>query len=552
MVVTDGTSALEEKKSDESLNESSDSSEAETPKPDEYDIVKVFQSIQHKTVVYENGLVLGVHTSGIPGKRGVHLDLAYVVDLRRASFGKATIAMQAAVVETLNRDIESVLRDVELDGQLIDVSKITTRGRVEFKMLCAKPNHPGSLIYITRTVYVVINEVRPSNDLSWLTEPSRILNAEDFLLARRSDMRSFLSEMQTRVLAEKWGTFNESMKEAWFGFLALSFSIIGFISLIGAALLNASSLTMPLFATSAGAIIGAWLMRKSRSKMYEFLETLESERVKTNKVGDGHRLDQSIALNGSKLQLQRDLGFVVSPLMASVAGSIGIGDYEGAVTSACLVLDECVRYSQTSSDSMGDEGLSKFIDLFQNLDVEVDEAALSLSYVGLSNHISSPLTEDEILSQSTILADALYDSGVLKPSVKDRIDDLMNSRAMTENLRYLDSVIASEESEMPSTQPSDGDWVFQEMAEGELSPELDDMPVLEAVTFPEDVEVDEESESKAVADQIDDLSEKIRATSSAFEIEATASDVINARSGTPTDSTSHDGQLDSDGDEPTE
>ncbi|MDF1537708.1 MAG: hypothetical protein P1Q69_02255 [Candidatus Thorarchaeota archaeon] len=547
MVVTDGTSTLEEKNSEDSIDESSVS--IETPKSDEYDIVKVFQSIKHKTAVYENGLVLGVHTCGIPGKRGVHLDLAYVVDLRRASFGKTTIAMQSGLIETLNRDIESVLRDVDLDENLIEVSKRTTRGRVEFMMLCANPNHPGSLIHITRTVYVIVNDVRPSTDLSWLTEPSRILNAEDFLLARRSDMRSFLSEMQTRVFLEKWDAFNESMKEGWFGLLALSFSIIGLVSLIGAVLITASSLIMPLVAASAGAFVGAWLMRNSRMKMSDFHEMLESERVKTNKVGDGYRLDQSISLNESKLQLQRDLGFVVSPLMAAVAGSIGIGDYEGAVTSSCLVLDECVRYSQVDSESMGDEGLSKFIGLFNNLEVEVDEAELSLSYVGLSNHISSSLTEDEIIAHSTALANALYDSGILKPSVKNRIDDLMNSRAMKENLRFLDSVIVDED----LTEPPEKDWIYEELLDGELAPQKHDMPIIETVTFPEEAIVCDEAKSKAIADQLDDLSEAIRASSSAFEMEATASDVINARSEKINSLTVLDGQSDSDdGDEPTE
>ncbi len=547
MVVTDGTSTLEEKESDDSVDESSVS--VEPPKSDEYDIVKVFHSIKHKTAVYENGLVLGVHTSGIPGRRGVHLGLAYVVDMRRALFGKTTIAMQSALLETLNRDIESVLRDVDLDEHLIEVSKLTTRGRVEFKMLRANPNHAGSLIHVTKTVYVIVNEVRPSIDLTWLTEPSRILNAEDFLLARRSDMRSFLSEMQTRVLLEKWDKFNESMKEGWFGLLALSFSIIGLVSLIGAALLNSTSQAIPLVALSVGALAGSWLMRKSRMNMSGFYEMLELERAKTNKVGDGHRLDQSISLNASKLQLQRDLGFIVSPLMAAVAGSIGIGDYEGAVTSSCLVLDECVRYSQTDSESMGDEGLSKFIGLFNNLEVEVDEAELSLSYVALSNHISSSLTEDEIIAHSTALANALYHSGILKPSVKSRIDDLMNSRAMKENLRFLDSVIVDKY----STEPPEGDWVFEELVNGKLSPERDEIPVIEAVTFPEEAVEYDVKESKTIAHQIDELAEEIRASSSKFEMEATASDVINARSTKTGVSISPDESFEHpDGDEATE
>lgn len=363
-------------------------------------------------------------------------------------------------------------------------------------------------------------------------------------------MRSFLSEMQSRVLLEKWDAFNESMKEGWFGVLALSFSLIGLVSIITATLVNASSMILPLASAIMGAIIGAWLMRSSRKKIGDFYETLESEREKTNLIGDGHRIDQSVEENGDKLRLQRDLGFVVSPLMASVAGSIGIGDYEGAVSSACLVLDECVRYSQGDSESMGDEGLSKFIGLFNSLGVEVDEAALSLSYVGLSNHISSSLSEDEILHQATVLTDTLYNSGILKPSVKGRVDDLMNSRAMKENLRFLDSVIATEKDETDTSDGTDGDWMLDEMKKAALAPEEDEIPVLEAVTFPEDAFEYDEAESKALAEQIDDLSKKIQVNSYTFEMEATASDVIKSRE--KHDSPKCEGLDDSEGDESTE
>ncbi|MHA2424426.1 MAG: hypothetical protein ACXAEF_06540, partial [Candidatus Thorarchaeota archaeon] len=284
MVVTDGTSTVEKKES-ETATETQETLDIEVKKTKEYDIIKALESMGHRTSIYPNGLVLGVLTEGVPGRRGVHVDLAYVLDLRRASFGSATIAMQSALLETLNRDLSVVLRDVDLDGQLFEISKLTTKGRMHLQMLRANSAHPGSLIHVTRTVYVITSDGRPSVDLSWLTESSRILNADDFLLARKSDMRAFLSEMQNRVLSDKWKTFNESMKQGWFSVLALSFCALGAASLLGVVLMGLSSFLLPLAAASGGGASGTWMLRNSRKKLDEFLEMLELDSNKTNTIG---------------------------------------------------------------------------------------------------------------------------------------------------------------------------------------------------------------------------------------------------------------------------
>jgi len=439
--------------------------------------------------------------------------------------------MQAALLETLNRDVSEVLRDVDLDGDLLEISKMTTKGKISLPMLRANSTHPGSLIHPTRTVYVISDEGRPSTDLSWLTEPSRILTPDDFLLARKSDMRAFLSEMQNRVLSEKWMIFNESLTNGWFSILALSFCGLGIASLLGVALMGLGSLMIPLAATSGGGISGLWMLRKSRKKLDEFQEMISLESIKTNKIGDGYRINQSVVINKDKLDLQRNLGFVISPLMASVAGSIGIGDYEDAVTISGLVLDECVRFSQTEMSSIGDEGLSKFLGLFKSLGLELDDAELSLCYVGLSNHIASPLNDDEILKYATTLTNTLYNSGVLKPSVKDRIDDLMNARAMKENLRFLDDVICEHPESDSESEESTDDWMLEELEKSDSSDVEHEVPEIEATTFVEGAIEYDEAESKGVAEQLDELSDLVRARDYS---EPTAQDVINLASKTGT------------------
>ncbi|MFW9953803.1 MAG: hypothetical protein ACFFD3_04545 [Candidatus Thorarchaeota archaeon] len=521
MVITDETSTVE--KNEDTLEREGTATIGGT---EDYDIVRALSATGHRISTYPNGIVLGVLTEGIPDRRGVHLDLAYVLDLRRASFGKATIAMQAAVLETLNRTIVSALKDVHLDDSVKEVTKLTSKGRISLQMLRAGPNHKGSLIHLTKTVYVIVSETRPGVDLTWLTESSRILNADDFLLARRSDMRASLSEMQNRVIREKWDILDESMKQAWFGILATMLSIIGAVSILGVLFQGEGSMVLPIGASILGIAAGAWLLFSSRRRLDEFLDIIQTETIKVNKVGDGHRINQSIEINKEKLRTQQDLSFVVSPLMASVAGSISVGDYDSAVSAACLVLDECVRHSTSRVESLGDDGLSKFAGLFNSLGTELDESELAISYVAFSNHILSPLTEDEILKHSTMLTDTLYNSGILRPSVKDRIDDLMNSRAMKENLKFLDREISEHPAGEIQNDPEEDDWLVQEISTADAEHVLDEIPEIEAKTRPTEEYDGVEDDTISVANQLDELSEIVRGDSRKGDVEPTALDVL--------------------------
>ena len=75
----------------------------------EYDISRSLKLTGHVTTRYANGLTLGVRMEAIPGTRGVHVDIVFVLDLREAAFGKGGLAMRAAVLETVNRDLDRVL-----------------------------------------------------------------------------------------------------------------------------------------------------------------------------------------------------------------------------------------------------------------------------------------------------------------------------------------------------------------------------------------------------------------------------------------------------------
>ena len=80
-----------------------------------HDISDALEVTGHFTTRYPNGLTLGVRLEAIPGTRGVHVDVIYVLDLREAEFGKSGLAMRAAVLESINRSLPRVLGDVGLE-----------------------------------------------------------------------------------------------------------------------------------------------------------------------------------------------------------------------------------------------------------------------------------------------------------------------------------------------------------------------------------------------------------------------------------------------------
>jgi hypothetical protein len=163
---------------------------------EEYDIESALKLTEHFTSTYPNGLTLGVRMEAVPGTRGVHVDVVFVLDLRRAEFGKGGLAMRAAVLETVNRNLERVLRDVGLDEFLSEHNVLTPFGRVRLPLMRGMTNGATSLMHETRTIYVITENAKPSADLTWLTEKGRIVTADQFALIRQSDARSRLPDLK--------------------------------------------------------------------------------------------------------------------------------------------------------------------------------------------------------------------------------------------------------------------------------------------------------------------------------------------------------------------
>jgi hypothetical protein len=406
------------------------------------DIVEALRITDHTVTEYPNGLTLGVRPESIPKTRGVHVDIVFVLDLRKAAFGKGGLAMRAAVLETVNRDLKKILSDVGLSEFLHEHAIITPWGRLRLPLLRSRTKGSLSLMHETRTVYVITESAKPSLDLSWLTDAGRVVTAEQFTLVRQSDARSRLPDLKNSVQAEKWKLLESGLVRGWFGVLALVALAIGLSASISVGLAGSGSLLLPLMISAASGSLGGWLLKSSRDSVSSFQETISSEQQQLREIGDATRITKAIEENEDRLKLIADLNFIVSPLIATVGDAISHRDVDATVNVACSVLDECVRLAPSTSNSLsvirGDDGLNKFIGLFEHLGGNIVETNLALAYVGLTEHLTKPIDFGEAVTYLTELNNSLYDIGALKPHIKEILDDKLNMIALKETIKEID------------------------------------------------------------------------------------------------------------------
>ncbi|NHI88127.1 MAG: hypothetical protein EAX87_01320 [Candidatus Thorarchaeota archaeon] len=415
------------------------------------DVVRVLEGAGHRTAEYPNGLVLGVRLVGIPGTRGVYVDVAYVLDLKKARFGRSTLAMQAAILESVNGSLKSILKDVGLLDAFEARSLLSSFGRVEFSVMRSIDSKSSSLIHETRTIYAVYKEGSSRRDLSWLTDSSRILPDNELGLLLSSDSRSHLHDVQKNVSSTKWDDLETGLRRSWLGILCIVMGVMAGFGIAGA-LLNNGTLIFPLVVFCISFLLGSWMLQGANTAIGSFRSALNEEVSALSEVGDSNRVTSSIMENANRLELVGTLNFIVTPLMDSAAESIETGDFNKSVGSLFTILDECVRLTPTSTVEMpnlsGDPGLEKFLSLFKNIGLEFgegEEEALGLAYVGLTGHSSTPLKEHEIIGHLGVLNNALFDVGALSPEVKNRIDDILNLHASKKIVMEIDKDLAEPE-----------------------------------------------------------------------------------------------------------
>ena len=479
---------------------------------EDYDIESALKLTEHFTSRYPNGLTLGVRMEAVPGTRGVHVDIVFVLDLRKAEFGKGGLAMRAAVLETVNRDLERVLIDVRLDDFFHEYSVLTPFGRVRLTLMRGIANGSISLLHETRTVYVITENAKPSADLSWLTETGRIVTADQFALIRQSDARSKLPDLKKSVDGSKWNLLETGLARGWFGVLSLIALAVALSSVTSVILAGSGSLLIPVIASATAGAIGGWLLSSSRNSVSSFLETVTKEQEQLRLVGDATRITKSIEENEEKLQLIGHVNFVVSPLVAEAAAALKKNNLEKTVNISCTVLDECVRLSPAEASStsllMGDSGLRKFIGLFEYLGGNVEEEKLALGYAGLTGHLLRPINFAEAVAHITELVNSLYNIGALRPEIKEGIDDHLNYRSLKETEEAFAKDLAEEPDlrfDVPSEEPTSAEVNEEEgiLSTPEITEEQSDaeVDVLEEIRLSS---LEEETPAPPVEETVDD------------------------------------------------
>jgi len=421
------------------------------------DIIGILHSTQHHTCQYPNGMTVGVRLQAIPGTRGVHVAVVYIFYMRSWRSGKSDLAVKAEVLETVTKPLARILADVGLDGLVRETAIVTPWGRVRLELLRTNTEKGGSMIHETRTVYVVAEGVRPIKDLGWLTDQKRIVAPEEFSFACQSDTRSTVPDVRREVASDKWRGLQSAIEKGWYGVLSSVFSVAGALTSLALAITSSGALLLPLLLTAACGIMGVFLLVVSRKQLRDFKCRARLEHSHVSSLGDWTRISKTVSENEQALRLIGDLQFTITPLMAVTGEALESGNTDGAVSLACSILDECVRLAPAEgageSTPLGtsDTGLGRFLWLLRYLGSDTDEGVLALAYVGLTGHLSSPMTFGEAVNHISLLNNVLYDIGVLRFNVKGAIDDLMNVRAMSETADELGEMLAQPEDRELST-----------------------------------------------------------------------------------------------------
>ncbi len=467
-----------------------------------HDVARVLLDSGHRVAQLPNGVTLGVRLEGIPYSCGVHVDVVFVVDLRRARFGRGPFAMKTALWPIVTQRLDSLLEHVALSDVLKTRTILTQRGRISFDVLEHPDGRSTSFIHETRTIYVVTGDLRPTVDLSWLTRPSRVVTAEEFPLVRASDIRASRPVLEEVVDAEKWEDLESLIRSTWISIFLTGLAALLFLSY--AVGLGSTSLLVhgPLIIAAAGlAVVVVWLQLRAGRLFRAFVETTEREIRALQRSDDVGIVERHFSEAGDALRILESLQIRVPPLLISAAEALRSHDCNVAVQLASAILDDCVTLSTfgvVSDDEFAtaDTGLGVFLGLFDVLVPHFDRAQLAHAYVALTSaSLSEDIGEDEIAEHLGTLANALFDMGVLGPDAKEEVDDILNAWAMEYTAQRLSRELGEET-------PADDTDSEESISGSSLGTERDSVQTEEELAVLRMLGSDSPSESVAAANSV--------------------------------------------------
>ena len=343
------------------------------------------------------------------------------------------------------------------------------------------------MIHETRTVYVVSDSAKPSYDLTWIADSSRILSISDFAVARSSDARSTLPELKRGIDTDKWDALQQATLSSLYSIIGLSIIVLTSLSIILAYFEQSWIYPIAGLALVLSVCVTLYFSYTSRKHVNIFRESLKSESSKLSEIGDLKRIGTTMETNEEQLTIINELNFVIPTLVGSTIDSFTNGDYAACIHYTSVILDECVRlspidYTSEHNPFKADKGLSRFLGLFQHLEVVFEDGEaeeLALAYSAITGYPENSVTVDGIVHHLTNINYVLFNAGLMSPQLKNRVDDVLNSWGLRLAEKRLSSTSAPIEpipkhSESP-VEPEESDSEFDEAVAADYTSTLDYM-----------------------------------------------------------------------------
>jgi len=438
------------------------------PRAEKIDIAGTLSEMGHYVSCVADGVTLGIRLEEIPDSRGVHVDVVFVVHLRKMRLGAGPIALKAYLYPIISADLHQILGFVGLGQCLQERVFMTSRGRIRLQVMVHPRGGGASLVHRTTTVYVVTGDAPPATDLSWLTRPSRIVSLEELPIVRASDIRASRKVIEEIISDSKWSDLERAIRSTWYLFFALSI-----LPVLLLAFLTSSDSGIVQYASVVGALLSGIyalvLFLRNGQVVRSAEHLLLKERERLQGADDSGLMTRALKGLEESIEVVQELQGSVAPLLLSCASHLRNGELRRAAELASAVLDECVDCSifgvvSDSALASADEGLGLFLGLFEALAPHFEREQLALTYVALSSTTSSAsLTESELAQHLGTLANALFEAGALLPAAKENVDDLLNEWAMEFAAEALSRELAEES---PSEQCADGDAIDETSSDG--------------------------------------------------------------------------------------
>jgi hypothetical protein len=392
------------------------------------DIQQILKEYSYQFRTYPNGLTTGIRFKGIPGTRGVLVEILHVIDLRVASFGGTNLARKSAILARTNRSTDSILTDFKMQDRYVEKRVWTIQGRITMKMLRTKNLRTSSLIHQTINVYVVHGGVGTGIDFSWLTDRDHIVSIDELHRSLKGDVFS-VKELQDFVISEKWKNLQKGYERSIESLLTLSLGAVGVLSL-GVGITLGKNLAFPLIGIVFGFIGGIACILDARKHLILFTHSISNEHNLLSKKCDIRKLDKACLEKDDQMVLVNELNYSISTLMAAASDAIESAKVDEAILKMNEVLDELIQMSPGESDDgeIPESGLRKVLGLFQSLGIDTSDFTIQHAYIAFTGHRETRLNIEEATQHLAILNNALYTAGIIRPETKDKIDDRMNVR----------------------------------------------------------------------------------------------------------------------------